>query len=71
MQKKRQLIKYKVSFKTKSYLTYGRKKTIWREDQEWATSLKDAKEWVKVLKKDKRISKKSIKIVKLTRKEWF
>jgi len=72
---KRKLVKYKVIYLRKSLLDYGRKKTIWVEDEEFATSLKDAKEWVKVLekerKKEKQIRKNSIRIIKLPRKEWF
>jgi len=56
-------VKYVVKFLKKSPLTYGRRKTVWIEDQEYAIDYEDALEWEKTLKKDKNI--KNIRIEKL------
>lgn len=46
-------IRYWVECKMKSSLTYGRKKTIWKGHAIPTWTLKDAKEWMKWIERQK------------------
>lgn len=63
---RRPLIKYEIAYVEPMY---GGNSPMLALRREHSTSLKDAKEWIKVISKDKNV--KEIHVNKLPKREWF
>lgn len=64
--RKRPLAKYQVTYLER---VYGAKSPMVALKREYAPTLKEAKEWAKVIVKDK--TAKDITVFRLPKKEWF